>query len=222
MRLRLSVVLTTALVMTVGVITLLGLLVGDDLGALSLLVTVTPIRLIATIFVQLIVAVVALTIVIGIFNLLFVHTTRMIRRGGGRRSAQFGSFVLMASFIGTLLAIIVDRAQGGNRSRILLEDVQVAVEGALAALLFFALVYGAYRLMWRRISLGGIVFVAALLVILIGSLPLPGLTLVQDVRDWLMAVPVNAGARGILLGIALATALTGLRLLIGQDRSYGE
>jgi hypothetical protein len=42
------------------------------------------------------------------------------------------------------------------------------------------------------------------------------------VRDWLLAVPVSAGARGILLGIALATVVTGVRVLIGQDRSYRD
>ena len=35
-----------------------------------------------------------------------------------------------------------------------------------------------------------------------------------------MTVPVSAGARGMLLGIALATVVTGLRVLLGQDRSY--
>ena len=37
-----------------------------------------------------------------------------------------------------------------------------------------------------------------------------------------MTVPVNAGASGILLGIALATVVAGVRVLIGQDRTYGE
>jgi hypothetical protein len=37
-----------------------------------------------------------------------------------------------------------------------------------------------------------------------------------------MAVPVSAGARGILLGIALATVVIGVRALIGQDRSYRD
>jgi hypothetical protein len=37
-----------------------------------------------------------------------------------------------------------------------------------------------------------------------------------------MPFPFSAGGRGILLGIALATLVTGVRVLIGQDRSYGE
>ena len=63
--------------------------------------------------------------------------------------------------------------------------------------------------------------VVGLLIVLIGALPL-GVAPLSDFTNWIMAVPVDAGARGILLGISLATAVTGLRILVGQDRSYGE
>ena len=59
-----------------------------------------------------------------------------------------------------------------------------------------------------------------LLIVLIGAIP--GLGDIGRVSNWLMAIPVSAGARGILLGIALATIVTGVRVLIGQDRSYRE
>jgi len=62
----------------------------------------------------------------------------------------------------------------------------------------------------------------ALLIVLIAAVPLPELTFFQGVRDWLLAVPVSAGARGILLGIALATVVVGIRVLVGQDQSYKE
>ena len=56
----------------------------------------------------------------------------------------------------------------------------------------------------------------------LGALPLPEVAPLAEVRAWLMAVPVSAGARGILLGIALATGVTGIRVFIGQDRSFRE
>jgi hypothetical protein len=68
----------------------------------------------------------------------------------------------------------------------------------------------------------GILFIITVEIVLIGALPLPGIAPLTVLTDWLMRVPVNAGARGILLGIALATLVTGLRVLIGQDRTYGE
>jgi hypothetical protein len=41
--------------------------------------------------------------------------------------------------------------------------------------------------------------------------PLPSL------RDWLLAVPTTAGARGILLGTTLGTLMVGLRVLVGVE-----
>ena len=107
---------------------------------------------------------------------------------------------------------------------ILLEGVQVSIESALAGLVLFALVYGAYRLMRKRVTGSALLFTVGLLVLLVGALPFssPVIRLIGSIRDWLLAVPVSAGARGILLGIALAAAVAGVRVLIGQDRSYRE
>jgi hypothetical protein len=56
-----------------------------------------------------------------------------------------------------------------------------------------------------------------------GSGVLTGLSdipLLKSVLAGLNALPV-AGARGILLGIALGSLTTGLRILTGTDRPYG-
>ena len=107
-------------------------------------------------------------------------------------------------------------------NQVLLETVLVSVESALAGLVFFALVYGAYRVMRRHVSWSRTVFVLTLLVVLTGTLPFADLDAMKHARDWLLAVPVSAGARGLLLGIALGTVVTGMRVLIGVDRSYRE
>ena len=134
--------------------------------------------------------------------------------------------MLLLSTLLVLALVALERAGalGGSPapSTILFETIQVSIESALAGLVFFALVYGAYRLMRRRVSGAGILFTVILLALLVGSLPLPELGLLASFRDWLVAVPVSAGARGILLGIALATVVAGVRVLIGQDRSYRE
>jgi hypothetical protein len=193
---------------------LMGLLVGDDLGLLTTLVDAFAIRQLAGVILLLTTTVIAVTIVIGIFNLLTVHIRRVFRREGG----WLNSLVLMLSFLAALGLYVIDRAQ----SMILLEDVQVAVESALAGLLYFSLVYGAYRLLHNRVTLPRIIFVLSMLVVLLGSLALPGLDILADFGALWSALPVSAGARGILLGIALATVVTGLRILLGQDRSYRE
>jgi hypothetical protein len=214
MRVRLLAALTSAIAIGFGLITLLGLL-----GGVGLFTTM------ADVFLQLVVIIVALTVLFGIFNLLTVHIGRIV----GRRGGWVYSIILVLSTVLVIVLTIAERANTltaapGQRSisTILLESVQVSIESALAGLVLFALVYGAFRLMRRRVTWWGMLFTLVLLIILIGALPLPGAAGLLSVRDWLMAVPVSAGARGILLGIALATVVTGVRVLIGQDRSYRD
>jgi len=42
------------------------------------------------------------------------------------------------------------------------------------------------------------------------------------IKAWILEVPTTAGARGIILGVALGTVATGLRVLLGIDRPYSE
>jgi hypothetical protein len=43
-----------------------------------------------------------------------------------------------------------------------------------------------------------------------------------DLRNWLVNTWAVAGARGILLGVALGAIATGLRILLGSDRPYSR
>ena len=232
---RIGVVLSTVVVILVGFSTLIGLLIGDFTGSLIWLkqlpllgepitrtfpnlpdtVTLNTFNL-AGYLVRVAVVTVAMTIIIGILNLFFVNARRIYR--GQSISARINSAVTLVIFVVTLVIYVLDR----ERSMILLEDVQVPIETALASLLFFALVYGAFRILRDGVTPQKALFVATVLVVLVGALPLAALAPVQQVTDWLVQVPVNAGASGILLGIALATIVTGIRILIGQDRTYGE
>lgn len=201
---RLIATLATAVAISFGIITLWGLLAGG--GVVTSL---------ANILLQLVLLTVAVSIVIGILNLLGVHFGRVRRR---ERSWGYSLLVVLSAG----LVIVLWLLNLDDMNRLLLENVQVAVESALAGLVLFALVYGAYRMMSRRVTWGSALFIIAVLIILIGALPLRETAFVADVRAWLLAVPVSAGARGILLGIALATIVTGVRVLIGQDRAYRE
>jgi hypothetical protein len=103
-----------------------------------------------------------------------------------------------------------------------LDVLQVAVESALAGMIFFFLVYAGYRLMRERVTLWSILFVTAAVVVLIGYSPLPGLEFLGTFREWLLRVPVAAGTRGLLIGIALGTVVVAIRVLTAQDRTFGE
>ncbi len=209
---RLGGAISAFVAFTIGVITLLSLLLGDnaelfgeDAGAESL---ADLLALPAAVLLRLVTIVIAFSIIIGIANLLYVHLNRLAR-------GKLFSAVLLASFAFTIYWYIANQ---GDTS--LLEAVQVPIESSLAALLFVSLVLGGARVLQKRADIWALLFVLVLVIVLLGNLPLPELTPLKAWSDWLMRVPVSAGARALLLGIALGTVVTGVRVLLGQDRSY--
>jgi hypothetical protein len=50
----------------------------------------------------------------------------------------------------------------------------------------------------------------------VGDIPI-----LYDIRMFISQRLASAGARGILIGVALGTLTTGLRILFGSDRPYG-
>lgn len=203
---RLLAVFASVTAIGFGLITLIGVLAGSGSGIFHTL---------SSLFLQLAMIAVAFTVLLGIGNLLGVHFRRIV----GRRAGWVYSLVLI---IGALAVLVLWLAGADATNMLLLESVQVSLEASLAGLVLFALVIGAARMMQRRVSLGGVLFTIVILIVLLGALPLPEVAPLAVVRAWLMAVPVSAGARGILLGIALATVVTGIRVFIGQDRSFRE
>lgn len=196
----------------VGVVTILSLLLGDNPalfgeqpGSDEL---ARRLALPGDVLLRLVVIVVAVSIVIGIANLLYVHVSRVAR-------GKITSAVLLASFGFTIYWYVTRQ---GDTS--LLEAVQVPIESSLAALLFVSLALGGARVIQKRGDIWGMLFVAVVLVVLLGCLPLAELAPLRAWSDWLMSVPVSAGARALLLGIALGAVVVGLRALLGQDRSY--
>jgi len=67
------------------------------------------------------------------------------------------------------------------------------------------------------------VFVLFVFVLLITAIPAVAarVGLIAEIRSWILGVPAVGGARGILLGVALGTIATGIRILMGADRPYG-
>lgn len=196
----------------VGVTVMLSLLLGDNPALLGDLPgrdeLARRIALPADVLLRLVVILVALSIVIGIANLLFVHVSRLAR-------GKIYSAVLLASFGFTIYWYVTRQ---GDTS--LLEAVQLPIESALASLLFLSLALGGARVLDKRRDIWGLLFVAVVVVVLLASLPLAELAPLRGWSEWLMRVPVSAGARAMLLGIALGMVVAGVRALLGQDRAY--
>jgi len=58
--------------------------------------------------------------------------------------------------------------------------------------------------------------------VLAGQVTVGLIPLLPEIRDWILNVPAMAGVRGILLGVGLGAVLTGIRLLLGVERPYGD
>lgn len=161
----------------------------------------------------------AFALLLGIFNLAMVHWKKI----GNEGSSSVYSVVLLISLIITIILVSIS-GPTGPWSLWVFNTFQVPVEVSLLAVLAVVLVYAGARLLARRPKWNTILFLVTVLVVLLGSVPLffiGEITPLSVVRGWLTQVPAIAGARGLLLGVALGTVATGLRILIGFDRPYG-
>lgn len=164
----------------------------------------------------------AVALLVGVANLLSVHTHK-VSEG---KSQWLYSILLIASLLVTFSLVFV-LGPDDTWSRLIFDAIQVPVEASLMALLAISLAYASARLLRRRPDALSILFVATVLFVLLGTgpfaterIPVFGPVL-RDFRAWIAQVPAAAGARGILLGIALGTVATGLRIVMGADRPYG-
>jgi uncharacterized membrane protein len=161
----------------------------------------------------------AFAMLLGIFNLAMVHWKKISGEGPG----NVYSIVLLISMVITIVIAGISGPTGALTLWIF-NNFQVPVEVGLLALLAVILLYAATRLLTRRPKWNTILFLVTVLFVLLGAVPLYFLGEVgplSAIHNWLAQVPAMAGARGLLLGVALGTVATGLRILIGSDRPYG-
>src|SRR5678809_1354119 len=101
---RLGAAFTSLIVIFVGFATVLGLNANTGVPAYDTLINLLKLPGLANIFLQLVVITTAIAVLIGIFNLLAVHTTRIGRFKGG----WFYSIVLVLSAVGVIVLYILE------------------------------------------------------------------------------------------------------------------
>jgi hypothetical protein len=157
-------------------------------------------------------------LLLGIYNLLKVHWHKLTVGKQGR----FYSLILIISLL-TTLTMTLFYGPTHPYSLWIFKYIQMPIESSLMAILSVVLAYSCIRLLRRRANPYSIIFVVTVLIALLATGPLfgyyiPGL---QEFRSWIALVPAAGGARGILLGVALGTIITGLRVIMGVERPYG-
>lgn len=164
----------------------------------------------------------AFALLLGIFNLASVHWKRARGAKGGLNKLY--SAILLLSLVLTILLVSFS-GPTSFWSMWLVTTFQVPVETSLLAVLAIVLVFAAARLLNRRLHWASLLFLGAAVLVLFGTTPLPiigELAPLSKVRQWLTGMATLAGARGLLMGVALGTIATGVRILMGVDRPYGE
>jgi hypothetical protein len=155
---------------------------------------------------------------VGIFNLLSVHTDKV-------RHSEKGSVysaLLVISLVVTFFFGIILRPEH-SAMKAVMNAIIVPTEAALMGILTISLLYAAIRLLRRRVDVMGIFFLLTAVIILFGSATLPfgDVPLLGTFSRWVTQVWALGGMRGILIGVALGALTTGLRVLFGADRPYG-
>jgi len=168
----------------------------------------------------------AVALLVGIINLATVHIKKM-----GSESENSGySLILLISLLVTLVIGVIDMVQtyligqpNFQMTNWVFTYIQLPIETSLLAVTTISLIYAAANILRKRMNMFSISFFFVTLLVLLGSFSIPPATIpfLQVLRDWILRVPALAGARGLLLGIALGTITTGVRILIGTDRPYG-
>ncbi|HTX93224.1 MAG TPA: hypothetical protein VMC09_18560 [Anaerolineales bacterium] len=167
-------------------------------------------------------------VLIGIANLSLVHFNKIRRAQKGALYSLLLILAMLGTFIIGVFSYFVPQLTGQYFTAAL-NAIILPVETSLMAILAVTLVYASIRLLRRRFSLLSVLFLAAALIVLLGTAPLPflgnisldGVSILGSARLFLSNVMATAGARGILIGVALGTLTVGLRILIGSDRPYG-
>jgi hypothetical protein len=202
--------ISAAIAIAFGLVVLLGFFIP-----LPLLVSL---RLI---FVRWAVILSAVALLVGLSNLFLVHWRKV---SGGHSDALYSSILLLS--MAATLVIAGWQGPTGFGSLWIFNYIQVPVETSLMALLAVILAYAGARLFYRRFTAFSLIFAVTALIVLLGTAPLlginiPGLQGPDGLRALIVQVPAAAGARGILLGVALGIIATGIRVLMGAERPYG-
>lgn len=157
------------------------------------------------------------SVLIGIFNLIAVQMEKIRTR---QKGSVFGALLVVSLIFTFGIGLILGPED--PFMRLAVDAVIVPVESALMAILAVTLIYASIRLLRRRVDLMSVLFLLVAVLFLLAIMPtpfgpIPGDQLILDVTGMFS----RGGARGLLIGIALGTLLTGLRVLFGIDRPYG-
>ena len=160
----------------------------------------------------------AVVLLVGIVNLSLVHIKKIRTE---EKNSFYSLFLVIALVITFVLAVIF--GPDWPWTVWIYNYILLPVETSLVALLAVVLIYAIARLFWRGVTPFNLLFAGAAIFVL--AIPavlawMPDLMFLSEFQAWINQIWALAGARAILMGVALGAIATGLRVLVGADRPY--
>jgi len=165
--------------------------------------------------------------ILGLVNLVQVHLPTVLRRG-----TDWGHKVVL---LGSLaVTLVVGFANGKARLdpgmeasfsyKWIFDYLYIPLSATMFALLAFYIASAGFRAFRARNAEATLLLLAAALV-MFASVPIgEGMPIVGEylvvLKDWILDVPNNAARRAIFIGAALGAISTGLRVILGLERSH--
>jgi hypothetical protein len=218
MVIRLGRIIATVVAIVVGLFILADLFAsqwpGDIFGISGLKQTINAVGFFLVSWAAI---VVAFALFLGLANVVTVHWSRIQTKKPG---AMY-SVVLLVALAATL--VLGSAGPASENGQFIFDYILQPLEATFFALLAVFIATAAFRA-FRVRDMETFFFVLFAVIVLLGQVPVsifiwPELPVI---KDWIINVPTLAGVRGILLGVALGTIATGLRVLIGTDRPYTD
>ncbi|MEN0064434.1 MAG: hypothetical protein AAGA48_19965 [Myxococcota bacterium] len=156
---------------------------------------------------------------LGILNLLQVNVPKIARR---ERDWPYKLLMLVA--LAVTLVFGLGYGEEGDVYKWIYDYVFVPLSATMFALLAFFIASAAFRA-FRARNLDAAVLLSAAMLVMLASVPIgEQIPLIGDylpgIRNWIMDVPNTAARRAIFIGAALGAIATGLRVILGIERSH--
>jgi hypothetical protein len=172
--------------------------------------------------------VVTFTMVLGLLNLLLVSYQKARR---GRKEDRFYQWVTIAGLLGTIIAGFLGGGIDGPAFDFIFEHIYKPLSATIFSLLAFYVASASFRAFRAKSVMATILLITAFIVML-GRVPLGEwvsgwlvgtkfeFLYLPTITDWIMEVMNMAGQRAVLMGAALGLIATGIKIILGIERSY--